>query len=58
VTPAVTAFQRRFRPERWDGRIDGETAGRLSEVRQVVEAVLAAEELWKRDRFRGYRRVN
>ena len=58
VTPAITAFQRRFRPERWDGRLDGETAGRLSEVRQTVEAVLAAEELRKRDRFRGYRRAN
>ena len=58
VTPAITAFQRRFRPERWDGRLDGETAGRLSEVRQAVETALAAEELRRRDRFRGYRRVN
>ena len=32
-TPAVTAFQRRFRPERWDGRLDAETALRLAEVR-------------------------
>ena len=29
---AVTAFQRRFRPERWDGRLDAETAQRLAEV--------------------------
>jgi len=57
--PALTAFQRRYRPERWDGRLDGETAGRLAEVRQAVEAVQAAEEAAKRDRFRGYqRRVN
>ncbi|HML11177.1 MAG TPA: N-acetylmuramoyl-L-alanine amidase [Stellaceae bacterium] len=59
LTPAVTAFQRRFRPERWDGRLDGETAGRLSEVRQAVEVVQATEEAARRDRFRGYhRRVN
>ena len=32
-TAAVTAFQRRFRPERWDGRLDAETALRLAEVR-------------------------
>ena len=24
---ALAAFQRRFRPERWDGRLDGETSG-------------------------------
>src|SRR5579884_4126039 len=30
---ALTAFQRRFRPQRWDGRLDGETAMRLAEVR-------------------------
>jgi N-acetylmuramoyl-L-alanine amidase len=29
----VAAFQRRFRPERWDGRLDAETARRLAEVR-------------------------
>jgi N-acetylmuramoyl-L-alanine amidase len=32
-TAAVTAFQRRFRPERWDGRLDADTAQRLAEVR-------------------------
>ena len=32
-TTAVAAFQRRFRPERWDGRLDAETAWRLAEVR-------------------------
>jgi N-acetylmuramoyl-L-alanine amidase len=56
--PPLIAFQRRYRPERWDGRLDGETAGRLAEVRQAVEAALAAEEAAKRDRFRGYRRLN
>jgi N-acetyl-anhydromuramyl-L-alanine amidase AmpD len=56
--PALTAFQRRFRPERWDGRLDGETAGRLAEIRQAVEATLAVEELAKRGRFASYRRVN
>jgi N-acetylmuramoyl-L-alanine amidase len=57
-TPPLTAFQRRFRPERWDGRLDAETAGRLAEVRQAVDAALAVEEAAKRDRFRSYRRVN
>jgi N-acetylmuramoyl-L-alanine amidase len=54
--PALAAFQRRYRPERWDGKLDGETASRLAEVRQLVEAVLAVEEQAKRGRFRGYRR--
>jgi N-acetylmuramoyl-L-alanine amidase len=57
-TASLAAFQRRYRPERWDGRLDGETAGRLAEVREVVEAILAVEEQAKRDRFRGYRRVH
>ncbi|HWB51171.1 MAG TPA: N-acetylmuramoyl-L-alanine amidase [Stellaceae bacterium] len=57
-TPALIAFQRRFRPERWDGRLDAETAGRLAAVRQAVEAALAVEEAAKRDRFRSYRRMN
>jgi N-acetylmuramoyl-L-alanine amidase len=30
---ALAAFQRRFRPDRWDGRLDAETAQRLAEVR-------------------------
>ena len=34
---AVTAFQRRFRPERWDGRLDRETARRLAEVRAAYD---------------------
>jgi N-acetylmuramoyl-L-alanine amidase len=54
--PALVAFQRRYRPERWDGRLDGETAGRLVEVREAVDLSLAAAEAAKRDRFRGYRR--
>jgi N-acetylmuramoyl-L-alanine amidase len=33
----VAAFQRRFRPERWDGRLDGETAWRLGEVRAAYD---------------------
>jgi len=34
---AVAAFQRRFRPERWDGRLDVETAQRLAEVRAAYD---------------------
>ena len=56
--PPLAAFQRRYRPERWDGKLDGETAGRLAEVRQLVDAALAADEARKRERFSGYRRVN
>ncbi|MBV8333959.1 MAG: N-acetylmuramoyl-L-alanine amidase [Alphaproteobacteria bacterium] len=42
VTPgseavALTVFQRRFRPERWDGRLDAETAQRLAEVRAAYD---------------------
>ncbi len=33
----VAAFQRRFRPERWDGRLDAETARRLAEVRAAYD---------------------
>ena len=33
----VAAFQRRFRPERWDGRLDAETAWRLHEVRAAYD---------------------
>ena len=58
VTPPLIAFQRRFRAERWDGRLDGETAGRLGEVRQAVDISNAAVQAAKRDRFRGYRRLN
>jgi N-acetylmuramoyl-L-alanine amidase len=32
---AIAAFQRRFRPARVDGRLDGETAARLAQVRAV-----------------------
>ncbi|HKS89355.1 MAG TPA: N-acetylmuramoyl-L-alanine amidase [Stellaceae bacterium] len=49
--PALAAFQRRFRPERWDGLIDGETCGRLREVRMAVEAAQAAEQTRRRTRF-------
>jgi N-acetylmuramoyl-L-alanine amidase len=34
---AITAFQRRFRPERWDGRLDVETARRLAEIRSAYD---------------------
>ena len=34
---AVMAFQRRFRPSRCDGRLDPETAARLSEVRAAFD---------------------
>ena len=33
----AAAFQRRFRPERWDGRLDAETAWRLAEVRAAYD---------------------
>jgi N-acetylmuramoyl-L-alanine amidase len=36
--PAIAAFQRRFRRERWDGRLDRETARRLAEVAEVAAA--------------------
>lgn len=36
-TAAVAAFQRRFRPERWDGRLDAETSQRLAEVRAAYD---------------------
>lgn len=36
--PALTAFQRRFRPQRWDGRLDGESAQRLAQVRAAYDA--------------------
>jgi len=55
---SIAAFQRRYRPERWDGRLDGETATRLAEVRQLVEAAQAVDEQAKRERFRDYRRLN
>ena len=34
---ALAAFQRRFRPERWDGRLDVETARRLAQVRAAYD---------------------
>ncbi len=38
---AVAAFQRRFRPERWDGLLDTETCVRLVQLRQTVEVTQA-----------------
>jgi N-acetylmuramoyl-L-alanine amidase len=34
---ALAAFQRRFRQQRWDGKLDGETVLRLSEVRAAYD---------------------
>src|SRR4029077_1321036 len=48
---ALAAFQRRFRPERWDGLLDGETCTRLAELRMAVEAAQAAEARRRRSRF-------
>ena len=48
---ALAAFQRRFRPERWDGLLDAETCARLIELRMAVEAAQAAEEARRRTRF-------
>jgi N-acetylmuramoyl-L-alanine amidase len=56
---ALAAFQRRFRPERWDGLLDGETCARLAEVRMAAEAAQAAEASRRRTRFNlGASRVN
>ena len=48
---SLAAFQRRYRPERWDGLIDGETCLRLRAVRMAVEAAQAAEATRRRTRF-------
>jgi N-acetylmuramoyl-L-alanine amidase len=48
---ALAAFQRRFRPERWDGLLDLETSLRLRDVRLAVEAAQAAETVRLRNRF-------
>jgi N-acetylmuramoyl-L-alanine amidase len=48
---AVAAFQRRFRPERWDGLVDGETRMRLRQVRETVELAQAQAELARRRRY-------
>ena len=37
MSSALIAFQRRFRPSRCDGRLDAETAARLSEVRAAFD---------------------
>jgi len=50
-TVALAAFQRRFRPERWDGLLDAETSLRLRQVRMAVEAAQAAEETRRRTRY-------
>ena len=50
-TVALAAFQRRFRPERWDGLCDAETCSRLRQVRIAFEDARAAAELQSRRRF-------
>lgn len=47
----LAAFQRRFRPERWDGLLDVETCSRLRQVRMAVETAQAAEAQRLRSRF-------
>ncbi len=47
----LAAFQRRFRPARWDGLLDAETCGRLHAVRMAVEAAQAARQQRRRSRF-------
>jgi N-acetylmuramoyl-L-alanine amidase len=42
LTPALFAFQRRFRQECCDGRLDAATAARLSEVREAFARSRAA----------------
>lgn len=48
---ALAAFQRRYRPERWDGLLDVETSERLRDVRMAVEAAQAAEAQRRGSRF-------
>ena len=43
----LAAFQRRFRPERWDGIFDAESCARLTEVRAAYDDARAA---WRRRR--------
>lgn len=50
-TAALAAFQRRFRPERWDGLCDAETCTRLRQVRAAFDEARAAEEAARHRRF-------
>jgi N-acetylmuramoyl-L-alanine amidase len=56
--PALAAFQRRFRPERWDGRLDAETAARLAEIHAAYDNARHDLARARRERFNAYRRVN
>ncbi|HVC52440.1 MAG TPA: N-acetylmuramoyl-L-alanine amidase [Stellaceae bacterium] len=56
--PALAAFQRRFRPERWDGRLDAETAARLGEISAAYDTVRHDLARARRERFNAYRRMN
>ncbi len=56
--PALAAFQRRFRPARWDGRLDAETAARLAEVHAAYDEARHAQARARRERFNAYRRMN
>jgi N-acetylmuramoyl-L-alanine amidase len=51
VQVGVAAFQRRFRPERWDGLIDGETRARLKQIREAVDAARSEAEAARRRRY-------
>src|SRR5207248_11358382 len=48
---ALASFQRRFRPERWDGLCDAETCARLRQVRAAFDEERAAVEAARRRRF-------
>jgi N-acetylmuramoyl-L-alanine amidase len=50
-TAPLIAFQRRFRPERWDGLVDAETCRRLRTVRVLAEAAQEADAVRRRTRF-------
>ena len=44
----LAAFQRRFRPERWDGIFDAESCARLAEVRAAYDESRAARQARRR----------
>lgn len=56
--PPLAAFQRRFRPARWDGRLDAETAARLAQVHAAYDEVRHNLARARRERFNAYRRMN
>ena len=52
-TPALVAFQRRFRPSCCDGHLDAETAARLSAVRAAFAISRADSELLQKSRLKA-----